>query len=377
MHNEASGDLLEISDLRVAYRARRRRWTRVIDGVDLTVGRGETVGLVGESGSGKSTIGRAVLGLAHVEDGSIAFDGREIAHLSRRHRAALAKDLQVVFQDPYSSLNPAMPIGRILQEPLQVTGRMSASEASLVVRDLLSRVSLPRDAAGRYPGSFSGGQRQRIAIARALSTGAKLIVCDESVSALDVSTQAQIITLLKRLQRELGVAYLFISHDIAVVQNISDRIVVLYRGRIMEQGPADRVCRAPLHPYTRVLLDAAPVPHPALQREKREARLRATPAASAGSGDVTEDACPFAPRCPLAEAVCFQRRPVIAERDGVSVACHLYDDSSGHTRAGWVDPRHGLRTELIRTLPTPDPIPTPVAVPAREVAHPTQEGERE
>jgi oligopeptide/dipeptide ABC transporter ATP-binding protein len=334
MSAQSRADLLDISDLTVAYRGRRRRWKRVIDGVDIAVGEGETVGLVGESGSGKSTIGRAVLGLAHVETGSIVFEGRDIAHLSRKLRARLAKDLQVVFQDPYSSLNPAMPIGRILQEPLQVTNRMSEQEASQLVHDLLSRVSLPRDAATRYPSSFSGGQRQRIAIARALSTGAKLIVCDESVSALDVSTQAQIINLLKRLQREFGVAYLFISHDIAVVQNISDRIVVLYRGRVMEQGPADRVSRAPLHPYTRALLDAAPIPNPTLQRQKRESRLRAAPAQGTDSGDVQVDACPFAPRCPLAEAVCSDRRPIPVERDGVTVACHLYDPAAGHSRAG-------------------------------------------
>ena len=354
MSEQSRADLLEIDDLRVAYRGRGRRWKRVIDGVDLAVGEGETVGLVGESGSGKSTIGRAVLGLAHVETGSIVFEGRDIAHLSRKHRARLAEDLQVVFQDPYSSLNPAMPIGRILQEPLQVTKRMSEKEASELVHDLLSRVSLPRDAAGRYPSSFSGGQRQRIAIARALSTGAKLIVCDESVSALDVSTQAQIINLLKRLQRELGVAYLFISHDIAVVQNISDRIVVLYRGRVMEQGPADRVSRTPLHPYTRALLDAAPIPNPALQRQKRESRLHATPAQGIDNPDVAADACPFSARCPFAEAVCSERRPIAVERDGVTVACHLYDPEAGHSRAG-----------------TPVATPRPITEKEKEHAHRT------
>ena len=351
-------DLLKIQDLAVAYRGRGRRWNQVIDGVDLRVGEGETVGLVGESGSGKSTIGRAVLGLAHVSAGEIEFDGREIAHLSRRARAALAADLQVVFQDPYSSLNPAMPVGRILQEPLQVAHKMTAAQASELVRDLLERVSLPADAADRYPSSFSGGQRQRIAIARALSIGAKLIVCDESVSALDVSTQAQIINLLKRLQDELGVAYLFISHDIAVVQNISDRVVVLYRGRVMEQGPTDAVCRTPLHPYTRVLLDAAPVPNPTLQRAKREARLKATPAQGSANTSVTVDACPFAPRCPLAEAVCFERRPVNVQHGEVSVECHLYDDTSGHTRAGSVDVGRGIQTSQIQ--------PERAAVPEKE-----------
>lgn len=341
-------NLLEINDLAVSYRGRGRRWNQVIDGVQLRVDEGETVGLVGESGSGKSTIGRAVLGLAHVAGGSITFEGREISRLSRRKRAALAADLQVVFQDPYSSLNPAMPIGQILREPLQVTQKMSAAESTEVVRDLLERVSLPADAAERYPSAFSGGQRQRVAIARALSIGAKLIVCDESVSALDVSTQAQIINLLKRLQGELGVAYLFISHDIAVVQNISDRVVVLYRGRVMEQGPVDAICRTPLHPYTRVLLDAAPVPNPTLQRAKREARLKATPAQGIGNTSVTVDACPFAARCPLAEAVCFTQRPVTARHGDVIVECHLYDTASGHTLAGTVNVERGIQTAQIR-----------------------------
>lgn len=344
----STSDLLAIRDLAVAYRGRRRRWTQVIDGVELRVAQGETVGLVGESGSGKSTIGRAVLGLAHVAGGSIEFDGRDITHLSRRRRAALASDLQVVFQDPYSSLNPAMPIGQILQEPLQVTQKMTAAQSSELLHELLERVSLPADAADRYPSSFSGGQRQRIAIARALSIGAKLIVCDESVSALDVSTQAQIINLLKRLQRELGVAYLFISHDIAVVQNVSDRVVVLYRGRVMEQGPTDAICRTPLHPYTRVLLDAAPVPDPGLQRAKREARLRVAPAQGRQSTSVTVDACPFAPRCPLAEQTCFERRPVRVQHGEVSVECHLYDENSGHSLAGTVDAARGIQTSQIR-----------------------------
>lgn len=341
--------LLDVRDLAVSYRGRGRRWNQVIDGVELRVDAGETVGLVGESGSGKSTIGRAVLGLAHVAGGSIEFEGRDISHLSRRRRAALASDLQVVFQDPYSSLNPAMPIGQILQEPLRVAQKMSDAESSALVRDLLERVSLPADAADRYPSSFSGGQRQRIAIARALSIGAKLIVCDESVSALDVSTQAQIINLLKRLQAELGVAYLFISHDIAVVQNISDRVVVLYRGRVMEQGPTEKISRTPLHPYTRVLLDAAPVPNPALQRAKREARLKTAPATGTNSSaSVTVDACPFAARCPFAEAVCFERRPANVEQGEVSVECHLYDLSSGHSLAGTTDASRGIRTSQLQ-----------------------------
>lgn len=336
---DAPEALLTIEGLAVDYRVRRRRTFRAVDGVSLSVAPGETVGLVGESGSGKSTIGRAVLGLAPATEGSIRFEGHEITGLSRRRRAELAQDLQVVFQDPYSSLNPAMTIGQILSEPLQASGRHSAGEARQVIGRLLDRVALPADAADRYPGSFSGGQRQRIAIARALSIGARLIVCDESVSALDVSTQAQILLLLQELQAELGVAYLFISHDIAVINHLADRVVVLYRGQVMESGPAAQVCSAPLHPYTRVLLDAVPVPHPQLQRRKREERQLAR----AGSGvdvrthsdtDAGADSCPFASRCPFAADICREQRPRTIRVDAVGVQCHLYDETSGHPRAG-------------------------------------------
>ncbi|ANY08936.1 oligopeptide/dipeptide ABC transporter ATP-binding protein [Pseudonocardia sp. HH130630-07] len=323
--------LLDIRGLDVDYRISRRETLRAVRGVDLDVHAAETVGLVGESGSGKSTIGRAVLGLTPVSSGSIRFDGQEIAGLGGRRRARLARDLQVVFQDPLSSLNPSLKVGDLLQEPLRVVRRVSRSEAAATVGDLLERVSLPRDAADRYPGAFSGGQRQRIAIARALSIDARLIVCDESVSALDVSTQASILALLKRLQRELGVAYLFVSHDIAVVRHISRRIVVLYKGAVMERGRTADVVDRPYHPYTRTLLDAIPVPDPRAQRERRARRLAARGAAPVAA--TTATGCPFASRCAFVDDACRTRTPLpiaIADR---TVACHLYDPASGHPRA--------------------------------------------
>ncbi|MEQ3549079.1 oligopeptide/dipeptide ABC transporter ATP-binding protein [Pseudonocardia nematodicida] len=338
--------LLDIRDLSVEYRLSRRETLRAVHGVDLDVHAGETVGLVGESGSGKSTIGRAVLGLTPPASGSIRFDGQEIAGLRGRQRARLARDLQVVFQDPLSSLNPSMKVGDLLQEPIRVVRRISRGEAAEIAGDLLERVSLPRDAASRYPGAFSGGQRQRIAIARALSIDARLIVCDESVSALDVSTQASILSLLRRLQRELGVAYLFVSHDIAVVRNVSRRVVVLYKGRVMERGPTAEIVDRPYHPYTRTLLDAIPIPDPRGQRERRARRLASRVRSPGGTaaGGAAGAGCPFAARCAFVQDVCRTRAPVPIPIGARQVACHMYDPASGHPRAGeiatggWDDP---------------------------------------
>ncbi|GAA1393131.1 ABC transporter ATP-binding protein [Pseudonocardia kongjuensis] len=332
-----SDPLLDIRDLSVDYRISRRETLRAVRDVHLDVHAGETVGLVGESGSGKSTIGRAVLGLTPPSTGSIRFDGQEIAGLRGRRRARLARDLQVVFQDPLSSLNPSLKVGDLLQEPIRVVRRVSRSEAAGIVGDLLERVSLPQDAAGRYPGSFSGGQRQRIAIARALSIDARLIVCDESVSALDVSTQASILALLRRLQRELGVAYLFVSHDIAVVRNISQRVVVLYKGAVMERGRTAEIVDRPYHPYTRTLLDAVPIPDPRGQRERRARRLAARGQRPGGpSPDLAGQGCPFAGRCAFVDEVCRTRTPAPVAVTSREIACHLYDPASGHPRAAGI-----------------------------------------
>jgi len=267
--------LLEVKNLRVSFPGKgfRAKPNEVLHGIDLSVGGGETVGLVGESGSGKTTIGRAVLGLVSVSAGSIRFGGQEISGLTGRARRGLANHLQVVFQDPYTSLNPSMTIGNILAEPLIVQGA-TGRDARSRVRSLLDKVGLPSNAIDRLPREFSGGQRQRIAIARALAPGPRLVVCDEPVSALDLSTQAVVLDLLVQLQRETGVAYLFISHDLAVVRHVSHRVAVLYQGNIVETGPAVEVTKHAKHPYTQRLLAASPVSDPAAQRERREQRKK-------------------------------------------------------------------------------------------------------
>jgi peptide/nickel transport system ATP-binding protein len=227
---------------------------------------------VGESGSGKTTLGRAILGLVPVSGGSISFDNRDVATMKRRERRALSSDIQVVFQDPYTSLNPSMTIGDILSEPLTASGG-GASQARTRVSELLDAVNLPANAAGRYPLEFSGGQRQRVAIARALALSPRLIVCDEPVSALDLSTQARVLDLLIEIQQRTGVAYLFISHDLSVVRHISHRVAVMYHGEIVEQGDGDLITSAPTHPYSRRLLMAAPVADPIRQAQRRSERL--------------------------------------------------------------------------------------------------------
>jgi peptide/nickel transport system ATP-binding protein len=265
--------LLEVTDLVVEYPGKgfRAQPFRALKGVSIDIRPGETVGLVGESGSGKTTLGRAVLGLAPVTRGSIRYDGREIGSLKRRERRSLSDEIQVVFQDPYSSLNPSLTIEGILSEPLTARG-VSGKEAKTRVRDLLDRVGLPAGAATRLPREFSGGQRQRIAIARALALNPKLIVCDEPVSALDLSTQARVLDLFIEIQERTGVAYLFISHDLAVVRHISHRVAVMYHGELVETGDGDQVTSHPQHPYTQRLFLAAPVPDPDEQRERRAAR---------------------------------------------------------------------------------------------------------
>lgn len=269
--------LLKITDLRVAYPTQgfRQPAREILHGISLQIEEGESLGLVGESGSGKTTIGRAILGLAPITGGSISFQGRDITHLSSAQRRTIAKDLQVVFQDPYTSLNPSMAIGDILAEPLIAQGS-TASEARQRVRGLLDRVGLPIDAIERRPREFSGGQRQRVAIARALAPSPKLIVCDEPVSALDLTTQARVLDLFLEIQRETGVAFLFVSHDLAVVRHVSHRVAVAYQGELVETGPAGVVTVNPEHPYTQRLLLAAPIADPAAQELRRAERQRLT-----------------------------------------------------------------------------------------------------
>ena len=318
----ASGPLLEVRDLVVKYKqpGHKSAPLRALGGVSLEINPGETLGLVGESGSGKSTLGRAILGLAPISEGTVAFDGRDITHASQKERRRLSRVLQVVFQDPYSSLNPARTIGQTLAEPLLVHEQLSRSQTAERVGAALRRVGLPADSATRYPSNFSGGQRQRIAIARALIITPRLVICDEPVSALDLSIQAQILNLLEDLQNELSLSYLFISHDMAVVRHATQRVVVLYQGRIMEEGPAHTVCDTPSHPYSQALLASVPVPDPALQRSRQALRVRVA-RDGVYEGPVLHG-CPFAARCPHVIDECHTVTPPLAPApNGNLVAC--------------------------------------------------------
>jgi peptide/nickel transport system ATP-binding protein len=327
--------LLDVHGLVVEYRKGRKPF-RAVDGVDLTVAEGETLGLVGESGSGKTTIGRAILGLVPVSQGSISFEGTDWGRLSAGERRRLGTRLRVVFQDPYRSLNPTKPIERSLTEMLSTVPDMRQSERRARARAMLERVGMASDVASRYPSQFSGGQRQRIAIARALMSQPRLIICDEPVSALDLSIQAQILNLLTELQRDLGVAYLFVSHDIAVIRRVSHRVAVLYRGKVMETGPAKTVCSTPRHPYTRKLLDAVPIPDPVVQAEHRARRFErervresvSGAARAASSVGFAADLCPYRDRCDAAIAVCMtDPPPTVAIADDSIVVCHRGGES--------------------------------------------------
>jgi oligopeptide/dipeptide ABC transporter ATP-binding protein len=334
--------LLAIDQLTVDYGGRRSRSSlRALEGVSLHITRGQTVGLVGESGSGKSTIARAVLGLAPVTSGTITFAGRDISRASFRERRVLAADLQAVFQDPTSSLNPSRTVGSILAEPMIAQGIKDRTRIRDRTRDMLEKTGLPPDAAARYPAQFSGGQRQRIGIARALMLAPKLVICDEVVSALDLSVQAQILNLLRDLQQDQGLSYLFISHDPDVVRHLCDQVVVLYRGRVMEAGPGERVMAVPAHPYTDELLAAAPVPDPRQQRARQVATAQAAAAATAAEvrspgRRAGGDGCPFSDRCRHAIDLCQREVPPLHPVDPaathdissgeVSVACHRYPE---------------------------------------------------
>lgn len=265
--------ILDVKNLDVTYPAKGFGKTgfKALNSVSIHVDQGETLGLVGESGSGKTTLGRAILGLAPVTAGSIEFLGQDISHANRKQRRDLSRDLQVVFQDPYTSLNPSMEVGQILAEPLQIQG-MQGVEATKRIAELLDQVGLPKDAIHRLPREFSGGQRQRVAIARALALQPKLIVCDEPVSALDLTTQARILDLFLQIQKDTGVSYLFVSHDLDVVRHLSHRVAVMFKGEIVEQGPASKVTVLPSHAYTQKLLMASPVPDPDRQAARREQR---------------------------------------------------------------------------------------------------------
>jgi oligopeptide/dipeptide ABC transporter ATP-binding protein len=314
--------LLEVEGLDVRYpRGRRRPPVRAVLDASLQIQPGETVGLVGESGSGKSTLGNAILGLVPIHSGRIVFAGEDITAASPRRRRELCADLQVIFQDPYSSLNPSRTVGQTLAEPQLAHGIRCRAKISERIAVMLAKVDLPADTADRYPAQFSGGQRQRIATARALMLQPKLVVCDEPVSALDLSVQAQVLNLLRDLQRDLGLSYLFISHDLDIVRHLCHRVLVMYRGRIVETGPAEQIYSSPAHPYTQALLAAAPVPDTDEQERRRKARQAARVAL--GVGTIPETGCPFVPRCPHAMPVCSSQMPaLVGSRGGGAAACH-------------------------------------------------------
>ena len=297
------------------------RVLHAVDGVDLTVFKGETVGLVGESGCGKSTLGRLIVRLHEPTAGSIAYGGVDISHANSATIRPLRRRLQMIFQDPYASLNPRMTVGQILGGPLQFHGMtQDASSTSMRVRELLDVVGLPAQAADRFPHEFSGGQRQRISIARALAVSPEFIVADEPISALDVNIQAQIINLLIDLQQRFALTYLFIAHDLAVVRHVSDRIVVLYLGKVMEVAPASALFAAPLHPYTKSLISAAPIPDAAVERKRERLRLTGEPPSAID----LPSGCRFRTRCPIAASRCAAEIPPLTEyRPGQWAACHF------------------------------------------------------
>jgi peptide/nickel transport system ATP-binding protein len=362
MSANGAGPLLELDHLKVYFPIksglvldRHIGDIRAVDDVSLTIKRGETVGLVGESGCGKSTVGRTIVRLYKPTDGRIVFDGKDISRLGEQELRPMRRRMQMVFQDPFASLNPRHSIGRIVGEPLRTHGLASRKESTGRVRELLNTVGLPQDAATRYPHEFSGGQRQRIGLARALALNPDFIVADEPVSALDVSIQAQIINLFEQLQDEFQLTYLFIAHDLAVVRHISDRIAVMYLGTIVEVSPAAELYEHPLHPYTISLLSAVPIPDPVVERERESILLQGDLPSPANP----PHACRFHTRCPFIQPTrCREEVPQLRKlSSGHEVACHWAED----IQAGRLTPHERapvLVEQPVELAPGEEPTPT-------------------
>ncbi len=326
MQTNEKSDLLEVKDLVKYFPVRGGLLQRVVaqvqavDKVSFTVKNGETLGLVGESGCGKTTVGRSILRLIEPTSGQVNFNGEDITHMRPNSLKSLRRDMQIIFQDPYASLNPRMPIGESVMEGLQIHKIGHPKERWQVAVTMLKKVGLEEYHARRYPHEFSGGQRQRIGIARALALQPKFIVCDEPVSALDVSIQSQVLNILKDLQREFGLTYLFIAHNLSVVEHISDRVGVMYLGKMVELASREDLFREPLHPYTKALMSAIPIPHPDVKRDRTILK-----------GDVPSPlnppkGCRFHTRCPIAKDICSQQEPEFKEaRPNHWTACWLVE----------------------------------------------------
>jgi oligopeptide/dipeptide ABC transporter ATP-binding protein len=317
-------DLVKHFPVRSSQLFRRQRdFVHAVEGVNLEVRRGQTLGLVGETGCGKSTLARCIMRLYDITSGRITFDGRDISTLSRRSMRPVRRDIQMIFQDPYGSLNPRRRVGSIIGDPFAIHGIASGSERKRMVQEIMERVGLNPEHFNRFPAEFSGGQRQRIGVARALAFRPKLVICDEPVSALDVSIQAQIINLLADLQKEFGLTYIFIAHDLSVVRHVSDTVAVMYLGQITEIAPTAQLWDHPRHPYTDALLSAVPVPDP----DKTDRRERIILAGDVPSPVAPPSGCRFHPRCPKAAPTCVEQVPVLEPRlgDGPDhrAACHF------------------------------------------------------
>ncbi len=312
--------ILEVQGLTKYFDAAHGKKVHAVENVSFTLARGETLGIVGESGCGKSSMGRTLLKIHPSTAGKIIFDGDDITKLSNRQMLPYRKRMQMIFQDPYASLNPRMTVGEIIEEPMLIHGMGSSRDRKAIVQDLIQTVGLKPDHIRRYPFEFSGGQRQRIGIARALALNPEFIVCDEPISALDVSIQAQVINLLEKLQHERGFSYLFIAHDLEMVHHISHKIGVMYLGNMVEYGTSDDVYKHPLHPYTRALISASPIPDPKQAKEKQRILLE---------GEVPSPldppkGCPFAARCRYCSALCKGKKPETYTVGAKKVACFLY-----------------------------------------------------